>query len=136
MDEFRSTTHRAYREAMVTRVLELERALGFAEMVPIPWHEWQIIGNWEVVNHAGLKAELRALGVRWENYLSDTWTECMVETFGPAWKKSTRPLPEAFKTHNPGEPRPPTVEPPALLPRVRTRRSRVCVIGPGPRYGG
>ena len=92
-DSCRSTTHRSYREAMVTRVLELQRKLGLADMAPLPWHEWQVIGNWEVLNHPSLKDELRELNMRWENYLSDTWKECMVETFGPEWKKSARPLP-------------------------------------------
>ena len=70
MDEpFRSTTHRVFREAMVARIFETQRALGFADMAPIAWHEWQIIANWEVAEHPNLKEELTRLNLRWERYL-------------------------------------------------------------------
>ena len=56
MEEFRSSSsvHVAFREAMVARLLELERSFGFAEMVPVSWNDYQIEASREVSNHPGL----------------------------------------------------------------------------------
>ena len=42
MEEFKasSSVHVAFREAMATRLLELERSFGYAVMLPVPWHDY------------------------------------------------------------------------------------------------
>ena len=82
MEEFKasSSVHVAFREAMASRLLELERSFGFEEMTPVTWHDYQIEANKEVVNHAGLKQAVVDIGGVWEVYLSDTWKETMVES--------------------------------------------------------
>jgi len=130
MEEFRSSVHLTFREAMADRVLGLERSLGFTKMVPVGWHDWQIEGNREVANHPDLKKAVAGVGLRWENYLSDTWRESMTEIFGSNWKKDAVRLPRP-------EPEPPTAAgsqtptaqgtPPPAQPRPRLLRSTSAV---------
>ena len=63
MEEFRSSVHLTFREAMSDRVLELQRSLGFATMVPVAWHDWQIEANREVANHPDLKQAVVGVGL-------------------------------------------------------------------------
>ena len=82
MEEFKATSsvHVAFREAMSMRLLELERSFGYAEMVPVPWHDYQIEANREATaNHPSLKQAVVDIGGVWEVYLSETWKETMLE---------------------------------------------------------
>ena len=68
MEEFKanSSVHVAFREAMSMRLLDLERALGFPEMVPVPWHDYQIEANREATaNHPNLKQAVVDIGGVW-----------------------------------------------------------------------
>ena len=73
MEEFKSgsSVHVAFREAMATRLLELERSLGYTTMLPVPWHDYQIEANREATaNHPNLKQAVVDIGGVWEVYLS------------------------------------------------------------------
>ena len=98
MEEFKanSSVHVAFREAMSMRLLDLERALGFPEMVPVPWHDYQIEANREATaNHPNLKQAVVDIGGVWEVYLFETWRETMAEFFGSDWRRNQVPLPAA-----------------------------------------
>ena len=91
MEEFKasSSVHVAFREAMATRLLELERSFGYAEMLPVPWHDYQIEANKEATaNHPSLKQAVNDIGGVWEVYLSETWKESMADIFGLDWRRS------------------------------------------------
>ena len=74
MEEFKSSSsvHVAFREAMASRLLELERSFGYTEMLPVPWHDYQIEANKEVANHPSLKQAVVGVGLRWEKTTSRT----------------------------------------------------------------
>ena len=103
MEEFRSSSsvHVAFREAMVARLLELERSFGFAEMVPVAWNDYQIEASKEVPNHPGLKQAVVGIGGVWEIYLSETHKETMTEVFGSDWRKHQVQLPRGRPTNQP-----------------------------------
>ena len=96
MEEIRSSgsVHVAFREAMVKRVLALERSCGFPERLPISWHDYQIEANKEAADHPGLKQAVVDVGSGWEIYLSEAWKESMTEMFGSGWKKDQVRLPK------------------------------------------
>ena len=80
MEEFKanSSVHVAFREAMSLRLLELERSFGYPEMLPVPWHDYQIEANREAAaNHPNLKQAVVDIGGVWEVYLVETWKETM-----------------------------------------------------------
>ena len=85
--------HVAFREAMASRLLELERSLGFVEMLPVTWNDYQVEASKEVAEHPSLKQAVADIGGVWEVYLSDTWRESMAEIFGSDWRKSQVALP-------------------------------------------
>ena len=85
--------HVAFREAMVARLLELERSFGFAEMLPVTWNDYQIEASREVANHPGLKQAVVDIGGVWELYLSETHKETMTEIFGSDWRRHQVQLP-------------------------------------------
>ena len=66
MEEFRSSVHLTFREAMSDRVLQLQRSLGLPQILPVASHDWQIEANLEVANHPSLKQAVVGVGLRGE----------------------------------------------------------------------